>query len=40
MLRGVLAIVLLGSALGLAYNAMGLLSRPAYGLSWIAVLAA
>jgi len=35
--RGVLAILVLGSALGLAYNAMGLLGQPPWGLSWIAV---
>jgi rhodanese-related sulfurtransferase len=37
ILRGVMTIVLAGTALGVAYNAMGLISRPAWGLSWVAV---
>ena len=35
--RGVILIVLVGTALGLGYNAMGLVSQPSWGLSWIAV---
>jgi rhodanese-related sulfurtransferase len=34
-LRGVFAIVVVGVALGLAFNALGLASRPPRGLSWI-----
>lgn len=35
MARGIVAILLVGTALGLAYNAMGLASRPSRGLKWI-----
>jgi rhodanese-related sulfurtransferase len=34
-LRGVMVIVVVGVALGLAFNALGLASRPPRGLSWI-----
>jgi rhodanese-related sulfurtransferase len=34
-LRGVLMIVVVGAALGIAYNASGLASRPRHGLAWI-----
>jgi rhodanese-related sulfurtransferase len=34
-LRGVFVIVVVGAALGLAFNALGLASRPPRGLSWI-----
>ena len=34
-LRGVFVIVVVGVALGLAFNALGLASRPPRGLSWI-----
>ena len=34
-LRGVVAIVVVGLALGLAFNALGLASKPPRGLSWI-----
>jgi rhodanese-related sulfurtransferase len=34
-LRGVVAIVIVGLALGLAFNALGLASKPPRGLSWI-----
>lgn len=33
---GVVAIVLMGVALGVAYNALGLASRPGWGLAWLA----
>jgi rhodanese-related sulfurtransferase len=34
-LRGALLIVVVGTALGIGYNAMGLASRPRHGLAWI-----
>lgn len=34
-LRGALVIVVIGAAMGIAYNAMGLASRPKHGLAWI-----
>jgi rhodanese-related sulfurtransferase len=34
-LRGALLIVMIGAALGIAYNAMGLASRPKHGLAWV-----
>ena len=34
-LRGALLIVVIGAALGIAYNAMGLASRPKHGLAWV-----
>jgi rhodanese-related sulfurtransferase len=34
-LRGAMLIVVVGAALGIAYNAMGLASRPRHGLAWI-----
>jgi rhodanese-related sulfurtransferase len=35
VLRGAVLIVVIGAALGIAYNAMGLASRPRHGLAWI-----
>jgi len=35
VLRGATLIVVIGAALGIAYNAMGLASRPKHGLAWI-----
>src|SRR5215813_4412106 len=34
-LRGALSIILIGAALGIGYNAMGLASRPHRGLAWV-----
>src|SRR5439155_6246439 len=34
-LRGALTIVVIGAALGMGYNAMGLASRPHRGLAWV-----
>ena len=37
LVRGILGIVLVGAALGVVFNALGLSAKPAWGLSWIAV---
>ena len=35
VVRGIVMICAIGIALGVAYNALGLASRPRYGLAWI-----
>ena len=36
LIRGAVTLIVIGAALGIAYNAMGRVSRPQYGLKWIA----
>ena len=36
LIRGAVLLILIGAALGIAYNAMGRISHPQYGLKWIA----